>query len=101
MINMPAGMTTFLFVELVADAPPGEPAAAPAPVAVAHAHALIQAAISTQGGYLFQWEATGGRAAFTRAPAALAGALAAQRALEAARAAGGEPGQPQARMALH
>jgi class 3 adenylate cyclase len=92
-IALPGDLVTFLVMDLTGRTPPhlADPPALPA--------ALLRPIIATHAGSVFQTGVDALCAAFPHAPAALAAALAVQRALATAPAEAGEP--LPARLALH
>ncbi len=98
-MNRPTGTVTFLFTDVAASTRRWEQH--PAWMAAAHARheAILRAAIAAHGGWAYKQIGDGFQAAFQTAPAALAAAVAAQRALTAEP--WGEPGPLAVRMALH
>jgi predicted ATPase/class 3 adenylate cyclase len=99
MAELPSGTVTFLYTDLEGSTARWEQAPAAMRRAVARHDALLRQAVVAHGGHAFRSTGDGLCAAFATAPAAVAAALAAQRALHAE--AWGEAGPLRARMALH
>lgn len=81
--ELPRGTVTFLFTDIAGSARLWERAADVMPAALERHNVLIRAAVERNAGYLFKLTADGCCAAFAIAPAALAAAVDAQRALQA------------------
>src|SRR5262245_13768592 len=79
----PTGTITFLFTDIEGSTRRWQRAPAAMAIAVARHDTLIRAAIESHGGHVFKTVGDAFCAAFPTAPAALAAALAAQRALAA------------------
>jgi predicted ATPase/class 3 adenylate cyclase len=99
MSELPRGTVTFLFTDIEGSTRLWEQDRAGMATAVDRHFALLDAAIAAHGGVRFKTVGDGAQAAFPTAPAAVAAALDAQRALDAER--WGEIGAPRVRMALH
>ncbi len=100
MQTRPTGMVTFLFTDIEGSTRRWEAYPALMTAAFARQEAILRAAIAGQGGWAYKQVGDAFQAAFQTAPAALAAAVAAQRALAA------EPwpaglGPVRVRMALH
>jgi class 3 adenylate cyclase/DNA-binding CsgD family transcriptional regulator len=99
MPSPPTGTVTFLFTDIEGSTRLWERYPDAMPAALARHDALLREALEAQGGYVFKTVGDAFCAAFATAPAALAAALTAQRALQAEP--WGETGALQVRMALH
>ncbi|HEY3230349.1 MAG TPA: adenylate/guanylate cyclase domain-containing protein, partial [Roseiflexaceae bacterium] len=99
MAELPTGTVTFLFTDLAGSTRLWEQHPQAMPAALARHDAILRAAIAAHGGAIFHTAGDAFCTAFAGAPAALASALAAQRALEAEP--WGESGPLRVRMALH
>jgi predicted ATPase/class 3 adenylate cyclase len=99
MTNLPSGTVTFLFTEIEESTALWERDREAMRAAVERHFALLRAAIRTHGGVLFKTVGDAVQAAFATAPAAIAAAVDAQRALLAEEWGGIEP--LRVRMALH
>ncbi|MGH7399396.1 MAG: ATP-binding protein, partial [Candidatus Rokuibacteriota bacterium] len=95
----PTGTVTFLFTDVEGSTRLWQRSAPAMTAALARHHALLQHAVDSHGGYVFQIVGDGVCAAFPTAPAALAAVLTAQRALILEP--WGETGPIRVRMALH
>ena len=85
MPDLPSGAVTFLFTDIEGSTRLWEQSPATMELALARHDALLRAAIETNGGSVFKTVGDAFCAAFASAPAALAAALTAQRALLAER----------------
>src|SRR5690242_16354784 len=99
MVTRPSGTVTFLFTDIVGSTRRWEQQPAAMAAAFAQQEMILRQAIAAYGGYTYTQIGDGFQAAFPTAPAALAAAVAAQRALHAAAWDGIEP--VRVRMALH
>jgi class 3 adenylate cyclase len=97
--GLPTGTVTFLFTDIEGSTRLWQQRPEAMKGALTRHHALLQAAIASQGGYVFQIVGDAFFAAFQTASTGVAAALAAQRAL--AREPWGETGPIRVRMALH
>jgi predicted ATPase/class 3 adenylate cyclase len=97
--ELPTGIVTFLFTDIAASTQRWERDPQGMRADLARHHELLRAAIDANGGHVFQIVGDAFYAAFDSATRALAAALAAQRALQAAGWSGAEP--LRVRMALH
>jgi predicted ATPase/class 3 adenylate cyclase len=97
--DLPTGTVTFLYTDVEGSTRRWEQQPAATRAAVARHLALLRAAVHAQAGRVFRAVGDGLCAAFVTAPAALAAAVAAQRALGAEP--WGDGGPLRARMALH
>ena len=96
---IPTGTVTFLFTDIEGSTRLWQRHPEAMKGMLARHHALVQDAIAACGGYVFQIVGDAFCAAFHTAPAGVAAAVAAQRALAAE--AWGEPGPIRVRMAVH
>jgi predicted ATPase/class 3 adenylate cyclase/DNA-binding CsgD family transcriptional regulator len=99
MPNTPTGTITFLFTDVEGSTQLWERHTAWMGAAHARHEAILREAITAQGGWAYKQIGDAFQAAFQTAPAALAGAVLAQRALAAEP--WGDPGPLRVRMALH
>ncbi len=99
MAERPTGTVTFLFTDIEGSTRRWEHQPAAMTQAFAQQEHLLRQAIAAHGGYAYKQVGDGFQAAFQTAPAALAAAVAAQRALAAAAWDGIDP--VRVRMALH
>lgn len=97
--TLPSGTVTFLFTDIERSTRLWQEFPGTMPEALARHHALLQHAIESHGGYVFQIVGDGFCAAFRTADDGLTAALAGQRALHRER--WGETGPLRVRMALH
>lgn len=95
----PTGTVTFLFTDIEGSTRLWQQFPRAMPEAFARQEAIFRAAVAAHGGYVYKMIGDAFQAAFSLAPAALAAAVAAQRALFAAP--WGETGIIKVRMALH
>ncbi len=98
-VTLPSGTVTFLFTEIEAITSLWERYPDALPGILARYDAIVHAAVAAHHGVVFTTVGDAVRAAFGRAPDALAAALAAQRALHAE--VGDRPPSLRVRMALH
>jgi predicted ATPase/class 3 adenylate cyclase len=98
-VDLPTGTVTFLFTDIEGSTKLWQAFPESMKAALERHHALLQSAIESHGGYVFQIVGDAFCAAFRTAPEGVAAALAAQRAL--ARQSWGETGPVRVRMALH
>src|SRR5918997_6694231 len=99
MPDLPTGTVTFLFTDIEGSTSHWEHHMVAMQAALAHHDAILRTAIASHGGVVFKTIGDAFCAAFSRAPDAMASAIAAQRALQAEP--WGEGGALRARMALH
>ena len=99
MPDLPSGIVSFLFTDIEGSTKRWETQQQAMWAAVERHFALLDAAISAQGGVLFKTVGDAVQAAFPSVPAAVTAAAAAQRAL--AREAWGDLGPLRVRMAIH
>jgi predicted ATPase/class 3 adenylate cyclase len=99
MPDLPTGTVTFLFTDIEGSTRRWEQHPEAMNAALARHDALLRAAIEAHAGYVFKTVGDAFCAAFSTAPAALAAALAAQRAVSAET--WGQVGPLRVRMALH
>jgi predicted ATPase/class 3 adenylate cyclase len=99
MAELPAGTVTFLYTDIEGSTARWEHQPEAMRAAVERHDNLVRQAVAAAGGHVFRYAGDGLCAAFATAPAAVAAALAAQRAL--AVAVWGATGPLRARMALH
>ncbi len=99
MAERPTGTVTFLFTDIESSTRRWEQQPTAMAAAFAQQERLVRRAIAAHGGYAYKQVGDGFQAAFQTAPAALAAAVTAQRALAAAEWEGVEP--LRVRMALH
>src|SRR5262245_19775684 len=97
--DLPSGTVTFLFTDIEGSTALWEQHPQTMPVTLARHTAILHAAIAAQSGVVFKTMGDAACAAFVSAPAALAAALTAQRALYAEPR--GETGPLRVRIALH
>jgi predicted ATPase/class 3 adenylate cyclase len=100
MVDLPTGTVTFLFTDIEGSTSRWEQHRAAMQAALARHDALLRDAIDAHGGVVFKTVGDAFYATFATAPAALAAALAAQRALQA-EVWDATLGQVRVRMALH